>query len=169
MRGARARAFWRSLFLSLVVLVSACSVLAPEIGPLHAQEAGAASGDAAAGAGDARADSATSEAGRADAGPMTFTVLVAPGDSHTFSPSALSIRVGDTVHWVWEAGGHTVTSGTGGNADDLFCSPSDASCAGAQTSRLGSTYDHVFTTPGTFPYFCRPHFGSGMTATIDVQ
>jgi plastocyanin len=145
------------------VLFGACSVLAPEIGPLHAEGGapGTGGGDAAA---DGRLDGA-----RADAGPTTFTVLVGPGDSHTFSPSTVSIRVGDTVHWVWEAGGHTVTSGTGGNADDVFCSPSDARCAGAPTSRSGATYDHVFTTPGTFPYFCRPHYGSGMVGTVDVQ
>jgi plastocyanin len=150
------------------MLVSACSVLAPEIGALHAQDGGAAP-VVDAGSGDARADSASTDAGRSDSGPMTFTVLVAPGDSHTFSPPTLAVRAGDTVRWVWEADGHTVTSGSGGNADDLFCSPSDGQCAGSPTSRAGSTYDHRFTTPGTFPYFCRPHVGSGMIGTIDVQ
>jgi plastocyanin len=148
------------------MLASACSVLAPEIGPLHAQDGGTPPSDAA---GDAVADRTASDGGRADAGPMTFTVLVAPGDAHTFSPATLDVRVGDTVHWVWEASGHTVTSGKGGNPDGTFCSPNDGACAGASTSRAGATYDHVFTTPGTFPYFCRPHFGAGMVGTIRVE
>jgi plastocyanin len=153
----------RLLLVSAVVLAGACSTLMPEIGALHGSDDAGAKGDAVA---DAASDRAS---GLVDAAPTTFTVLVGPGDSHTFSPSSLDIRVGDTVHGVWEASGHTVTSGARGNADGLFCSPNDGTCAGSQTSGRGSTYDHRFTTPGIFPYFCRPHYGSGMSGSVTVQ
>lgn len=157
----------RLLSLSAVALVGACSAFMPEIGALHGES------DAGSVQGDARATDAAAEQPEAsavpDAGPTTFTVLVGPGDSHTFSPAAVDIRVGDTVHWVWQASGHTVTSGSDGNPDGAFCSPNDGACAGSSTSSAGSTYDHRFTTAGTFPYFCRPHFGSGMIGSVTVQ
>jgi plastocyanin len=34
---------------------------------------------------------------------------------------------------------------------------------------MGATYDHTFTTTGTFPYYCSVHFFLGMTGTITVQ
>ena len=139
----------------------------PEIGALHGNDdAGAGQGDALAA--DAAPDHSDASA-LVDAGPTTFTVLVAPGDSHTFRPASLDVRMGDTVHWVWEVGGHTVTSGSDGNADGVFCSPSDGACSGSPTSDNGATYDHRFTTAGTFPYFCRPHFSSGMTGNVTVR
>lgn len=139
----------------------------PEIGAVHrTEDAGASNGDALA---TDAAPHPFDASGPPDAGPTTFTVLVAPGDSHTFSPAALDLRVGDTVHWVWQASGHTVTSGSDGNADGVFCSPNDGTCTGAPTSSAGSTYDYRFTTPGTFPYFCRPHFDMGMIGSVTVQ
>jgi plastocyanin len=34
---------------------------------------------------------------------------------------------------------------------------------------MGMTYDHTFTTAGTFPYYCSLHSTLGMTGTIIVQ
>ncbi|MGH7293483.1 MAG: cupredoxin domain-containing protein, partial [Polyangiaceae bacterium] len=120
-----------------------------------------------------------SDAGGADAtgpidasgedAPQVWTVLVAPNGSHTFTPAALSVHAGDTVHWVWQQSGHTVTSGPPGTADDLFCSPGDTGCSSSPTSSAGSTYDHVFATAGTYPYFCRIHWDAGMVGAITVQ
>lgn len=167
MRRSGPRALSRLLFLSVSSLVGACSAFMPEIGAVHrTEDAGAANGDALA---TDAAPHPSDASGLLDAGPTTFTVLVAPGDSHTFSPSTLDLRVGDTVHWVWQASGHTVTSGSDGTADGVFCSPNDGTCAGAPTSSEGSTYDHRFTTPGTFPYFCRPHSDMGMIGSVTVQ
>jgi len=53
-------------------------------------------------------------------------------------------------------------------ADGKFCSPSDMSCATAPTSGVGATYEHKFTTAGTYPYFCAPHCSVGMTGTVTV-
>ena len=101
---------------------------------------------------------------------MSTTHMVLVGsEGLSFSPSSLTIRVGDTVQWSWSSGGHTVTSGSQCSADGQFCSPSDSNCASALPSNQGATYSHTFSTAGTFPYFCIPHCGFGMVGTIVVE
>ena len=106
-------------------------------------------------------------------GPTTHTVMVGPNNSFTFDPATLPIHVGDTVMWVWASGGHSVVSGTvtGGTEapDGLFCSPSDTNCGSIQLSDMGATYQHTFTTAGSFPYYCLPHGNIGMVGTIEVS
>src|SRR5262245_44970411 len=96
--------------------------------------AAAAGGDMAGGGGDL-------------SGPVTWTVHVSPNNSLSFMPSVLTIKAGDTVHWVWDSDGHNVVSGNPamGMADGTFCSPNDMNCAAAPTSKTGATYDHTFT------------------------
>src|SRR5713101_3522375 len=94
-------------------------------------------------------------AGRA----ATFTVTVAPAGSLTFSPASQIINVGDTVHWVWAAFGHSTTSGNGCTASGLWDS-------GVQGT--GFTFDVTFPAAGTFNYYCSVHCGLGMTGTIIV-
>ena len=95
--------------------------------------------------------------GRAAA--TTFSVDVAPGGEHSFSPMSVSIQQGDTVKWTWKGSGHTVTSGTPGNPSGLFDS-------GLHSS--GFTFSFTFSDPGTFSYYCIPHGASGMTGTVIV-
>ena len=102
-------------------------------------------------------------------GPTTHTVMVGPDGTLVFSPASLTIQVGDTVHWVWASTGHSVVSGANGTADNQFCSPSNTSCDNPPLSSMGATFDHTFTTAGTFPYYCSVHFSLGMTGTITVQ
>jgi plastocyanin len=114
--------------------------------------------------------------------PTTHDVQVG-GTTYTFTPSALTICKGDTVHWVWMGGPHTVTSGnvTGGTVtmgvmmggtgtpDNKFCNQNNMNCAMAPTEMAGNTYDFTFTTAGSFPYYCSPHATLGMIGTITVQ
>ncbi len=125
---------------------------------------------------DSADSTATTDSGAADAADAVDTKDAA-GTVHTvqvgqsgftFTPSTLTIAAGDTVTWVFDSLGHTVTSGTGGVADGKFCSPSDTNCAGGVTSASGTTYSHVFGVAGSYPYFCAVHFASGMTGTITV-
>ena len=95
--------------------------------------------------------------------------MVGQGVALVFTPANLTIHVGDTVRWVWGSLGHSVVSGTNGNADNRFCSPSDAGCANPPLSNQGATYEHTFAHVGTFPYYCSVHFSLGMTGTIKVQ
>ena len=94
------------------------------------------------------------------AGAATFTVTVAPSGTFTFSPSSLTINVGDTVNWVWEAPGHTTTSGNPCTADGTWDS-------GLQNNPF--TFSFTFNTAGTYPYFCSVHCNFGMTGEIIVQ
>ena len=98
----------------------------------------------------------------------TVDVTVAPNFSLTFSPSTVNILVGDTVHWTWAAGGHTVTSGSPCTVDSAYCSPNDTNCSTAGTSNTGATYSHTFNQAGTFSYFCRIHCSFGMTGAVNV-
>jgi plastocyanin len=109
------------------------------------------------------------DAGRADGGPLTVTVTVGMNNSIMFSPTTQTIRVGDTVHWVWGSSGHSITSGPPCSPDGKFCSPGDQNCSTGTLQNAGDTYDHTFTEPGTFPYHCLAHCSFGMQGTIVVS
>jgi plastocyanin len=81
----------------------------------------------------------------------------------TFSPASVNVVEGDTVRWVWTSLSHTVTNGTG-SAD-----PQVGALFDAPLNSVTPTFQYVFTTAGTFPYFCRPHEGFGMKGTIVVD
>lgn len=104
----------------------------------------------------------------ASATAQTVDIAVGPG-GFSFEPSGLTINIGDTVRWTWAAGGHTVTGGSPCTANNSFCSPSNTNCASAGSSSNGSVYSRVFNQAGTFPYFCRPHCGLGMTDEVTVN
>jgi plastocyanin len=104
-------------------------------------------------------------------GPRTHMVNVGMGGNN-FNPATLTIKKGDTVQWNWIAGNHNVVSG-GPNAptpDGKFCNDNNMNCAMAPLRTAGApAYKFTFNTAGTFPYFCRPHFGAGMKGTITVE
>jgi len=102
-------------------------------------------------------------------GTHTHTVMVGDGGALVYTPADLTINVGDTVRWMWGSSGHSVVSGTNGNADNQFCSPSNTGCDNPPLSSRGTTYEHTFTQAGTFPYYCSVHFSLGMTGTITVR
>src|SRR5690242_9090756 len=76
-------------------------------------------------------------------------------EDNKYVAASITINVGDTVHWTWAgANPHTVTAN-----DSSFNS------GAAQTS---GTFDHTFSTAGTFTYFCQVH-GQVMSGTVVVQ
>lgn len=98
--------------------------------------------------------------GPVDDGTFTGTIHVL---DNRFSPSSVTIAVGDSVTWRWEGSNtHTVTHGTSPTVppDDqkLFDSPFQSS----------GTFGFRFNNPGTFAYLCRPHYSMGMKGTITV-
>jgi len=98
----------------------------------------------------------------------THVVTVAPSGSMTFSPSALSIANGDTVRWQWAASGHTVTSGTPGDASGAFDSGLNGTGAIFEV-----VFDQAFldANPAVFnsyDYYCIPHGFFGMVGTVSV-
>jgi plastocyanin len=129
----------------VVATVAACS---STTSPTPSGTSGATSGGTSGTTGDAAAAANTITVG---------------GTSNAFSPSTLSVKVGDTVTWTWAGGAHTVTSGAACKTDGMFGTD------GIQ-SAVGSTFTHTFATAGTFEYFCEPHCASaGMKGTIVVK
>ena len=85
------------------------------------------------------------------AGPTTFNISIS---GFAFSPSTLTVRVGDIVQWTNnDAAAHTVTSNNGTS----FSSGSMAQNA---------IFTYTATTTGSFPYHCAIH--PSMTAAITV-
>ncbi len=75
--------------------------------------------------------------------------------SFAFSPSTLTINVGDTITWTnKDIVSHTVTSDSGSELD-------------SPALGKGKTYSHTFSTAGTFSYRCTLH--PSMKGTIIVQ
>ncbi len=72
-----------------------------------------------------------------------------------FSPSTITISVGDTVTWRNDDDvAHTVTSDTGDELNSGNLSP-------------GETYQNVFNQAGDYPYHCTIH--PVMTGTVIVE
>lgn len=91
------------------------------------------------------------------AATMTVTCV---GDS--FSPSAITINVGDTVVWAGLDNAHNVTGSTSQDLDQ-FCGSGDGNFS------TESSCSHTFTTAGTFPYECTIHVACcDMVGTITV-
>ena len=153
-------------------LLGACASRSrPELGPI--QRAAPSAGDDA-GADDAGGDGEESthppatplRPGDGGATPswrprrgraQIWTVMVGANGTHNFAPSTLTIRAGDTVHWVWQQSGHTVTSGAGGTPTGSSARRATRDAADAQTSGTGATYDHVFAAPGHVSVLLPPH------------
>ena len=86
----------------------------------------------------------------------THDVTVA---NFSFTPSQLTIKVGDIVRWTNSGGFHNVVAD-----DNSFTS------GAASTSNW--VYEHTFNSPGSNPYYCSVHGGPGgvgMSGVITVQ
>src|SRR6185436_1563452 len=75
-----------------------------------------------------------------------------------FVPDPVNIQPGDTVDWIWDASGHSVTSG-------IPPTPSGMFDTGLQSA--GFMFSFQFNNAGTFPYFCTRH-GAMMVGTVNV-
>lgn len=69
-----------------------------------------------------------------------------------FNPSIVSINAGDQVVWTWVSDDHNTESDT-----DLWDSP---------VENTGFMFTNIFTSAGSFPYFCVVH---GFTGEVDVK
>lgn len=82
-------------------------------------------------------------------------VSVGPGNN--FSPSTVSIAVGDTVIWTRLGGTHNVRAD-----DDTF---------GNAPSSSWTTFSHTFNSAGSFQYYCEVHSsasGNAMNGVVNV-
>lgn len=81
---------------------------------------------------------------------------------HEFDPPEVRIKAGETVKWTWISGSHNVVSGSS-------CSPDSKFSSGTRMFSAGATFSHTFDKPGTYPYYCDPHCGMGMTGKVIVE
>lgn len=80
----------------------------------------------------------------------------------SFSPTQLTINIGDTVTWVNNSFlQHTVTSGSSCSPNGIFASPG--------VLDPNATFSYTFESVGAFPYFCIPHCLVGMRGTVTVD
>ena len=77
----------------------------------------------------------------------------------TFSPSDLSIMLGDTVTFIWKDGIHTTTSDAT-SGPDVWDHPLTSD---------NPEFKLVLTTPGTHSYYCQIHRALGMVGAIHVD
>lgn len=84
-----------------------------------------------------------------------------------FSPTNVTISVNDSVVWNWNTTFHSTTSGTNGVPGDDNGVPSGSWDSGVIMSTPFS-FTNTFTSAGVFSYYCRVHFGIGMTGQVFV-
>jgi len=83
-----------------------------------------------------------------------------------FVPAVTNANVNDKVVWVWEGSHHSTTSGTNGVAGDDNGVPSglwDSTVVNGPHS-----FTNIFTSAGSFSYYCSTHFTIGMTGLVNV-
>jgi len=84
-----------------------------------------------------------------------------------FVPDETKICKGDTVTWTNNKGGpHNVVFDEEAVPEGV---DAESISMDDQLADVGATYSKKFDTAGTYGYFCEPHRGAGMTATLIVQ
>ena len=87
----------------------------------------------------------------------SFTQTVNVGNNF-FSPNTFTISFGDTVRWVWNAGGHTTTSQS---------VPAGAATWNSAINSVVTSFKYVPTVLGTYNYQCTIH-GAAMSGNFTV-
>lgn len=103
------------------------------------------------------------------------TVAVSPDGGLQFAPDELTVSVGDTVTWDFQAATHNVSAWPG--MQNQISLPDGAEGFGTMekdgdayaTVEEGETFEHTFETAGEYTYVCTPHAASGMVGNIIVE
>ncbi|WP_323674882.1 plastocyanin/azurin family copper-binding protein [Halorubellus sp. PRR65] len=106
----------------------------------------------------------TTAGGGAPSGP-TKEVVVGPGGSLVYEPADLTIANGTTVNFVWDSDNHNIVVDGQPEGAGWEGTPG----ADSKTYNTGYEYSHTFTTNGEYQYYCQPHVGAGMEASITVK
>jgi len=92
-------------------------------------------------------------------------VAVGPDDTFSFEPDSFEISVGDTVRWVWKAGGHNVKANSTPDESDWSGTPGGE----FDTFDAGHVYTHTFEVAGDYEYYCGPHESVEMMGSFTVS
>ena len=105
------------------------------------------------------------------AAPAAADTITVTQVGFTFSPANITIQAGDTVHWVWTSGVHTVSEGT-----DLLVDGDEAfhEIIGAAVLEYWVTFDVAFLANhprvnNRYDYFCEPHKGLNQKGSVTVE
>lgn len=82
----------------------------------------------------------------------------------SFDPTDITVSVGDTVTWTVTKSINELHSVTSGKPGENQGADFDS---GIVLKDNGQTYEHTFTTPGTFDYFCQVH-PTVMTGVVTI-
>lgn len=90
--------------------------------------------------------------------------------SYYYSPSSLTISVGDTVVWINDGGFHDVNGDISALTGNSYNNPESFN-SNATNVAGAEIYTHVFSIAGTYNYDCSVgnHAAQGMTGTIVVE
>ena len=80
---------------------------------------------------------------------QTFDILTG---SYYYTPSNLTVSVGDVVNWYNENGFHNVNFDINTQTGESFGNPESFSSSATSVGAL--IYSHVFNIPGTYTYDC---------------
>lgn len=91
--------------------------------------------------------------------------------ANKFDPERVTIKAGEAVRWVNDAGGpsHTVTTDSSmlQNENEVEI-PDGATPFSSGVIGPGKSFQHRFEVPGTYRYACAPHEGSKMFGEVVV-
>ncbi len=109
----------------------------------------------------------------ATAATVEVKMLQTPAGNAYFDPAGIHIAPGDTVRWVQISGFHSITAYHPRNDNHELripasAKPWDSDILLAGYPNRGSTFEHVFTVPGVYDYFCKPREMVGMVGRMVV-
>ncbi len=98
-------------------------------------------------------------------------VTVGMTNTLSFDPDTVRIETGQSVRWKNSSViVHTVTADPAeATKDESVRLPESASAFDSGNLDPKATFDHTFTVPGTYRYFCIPHEGTKMYGTVIVE
>jgi halocyanin-like protein len=93
-----------------------------------------------------------------ETGQSEVTVKVGAEGGLVFSPPAIEVSTGTTVVWKWtgKGGMHNVVHKGGGFESEFH-------------SEAGATFEHTFSSTGTYKFYCAPHKARGMKGAVYVS
>jgi len=103
---------------------------------------------------------------------QTDSIIVEMTAELTFDPPSLTVPLGATVQWVniSPSMGHSATADPDRAFDPaIVVLPLGAESFDSGLLPPGATFEHTFTVPGRYVYFCIPHEDDGMIGEIIVE
>jgi plastocyanin len=93
----------------------------------------------------------------------TNIIVGSSGGADVFTPNIVNINAGDTIIWNWQGSFHSTTSGSSGTPSGFWDS-------GTTPQNAGFSFTNTLNSAGSYPFFCRFHFGAPffMTGLVTV-